>query len=309
MMDSDHTVLKTVTLYCKIIDLQNKIMTISDLISRVEFDLNANRFQCYTGVYLDIMETLRGSKSKFMYNSSDSTKECWITLPFVPQIGQTLPIGYIRNQQLLTIVIDFVENNEASIISSNICIDIDNKHPLSKPNKIPPVVNCKQIQFTGSETLNTQNVKLRLNFAGPIESIFMKFFMYDNKTNKVHSINWIGQILDRVTIRRGATEIVKMPGSYFNTIMPQKMSGIENTDNSIFCWTFAYEPNCIDSNRPTGTMDLGASEYLTIQLEINPEFFASIEYPQEFSLTVDMYAHVWNQLKVENGFCGYAHLL
>lgn len=313
-MDSVNTLLKNITLRVKFSDPKAKITSISKLINNVRFELNSIPIQRYTGMYLEIMEYLYGTVSISDHNKDSTEHEYWINLPWIPNFGEhgksqdcsKFPIGYIQGAQRLSIRVDFADYFEADIspnLFAEIYYEVENPHPLAVPRAIKPVMNWKQIQFCGTEIIANPCNKLRLYFTGPIESLFWRLYLLD-KNHEVHHLTKYTpfQCIKSAKLYRGSIEIVPMlPGTYFNEVVPKRITGKDCDDEDIYCWTFASDSESIGKGIPCGSMDCGNNENLIMQLvlHLNEELFDDIK---GYNLAVDVYAHTLNQIIFDKGY-------
>jgi len=327
--DTDVQIAK-MTLKMRVSDPMASIKAITDIISKVEITVNDNPIQSYYGRFLEILDSMRTVKNYIVEGvnkenmvESKLEKEIYLELPFFPDLdnrvrankgsyevperfldAKCFPLGLIGQQQDLAIKMTFADKKypEADVLYAGIYVEMEHRHPIEEAKLVKPhemYMNWKEVQFTGTENLYAQAHKIRLNFKGPIETLFWKLYLVNEKDEVMY---WPTSLMKSAKLLHKGQELMCLQSNvYYNEIVPTKLAGRASSDPNTFCYTFI----------PTSEMDR--------QLEIGREPRGSFNdedlvliimvcstdnLPEGWEIRLETHAHVWSRMCFRDGRCG-----
>ena len=168
----------------------------------------------------------------------------------------------------------------------------------------------EQLQFTGDESITSQNLKYRMNFNHPVKELVWVFsgagapfgrYEIDDDSESAGAISYDGDgtsIVDPITkakiMLNGHDRMSERAGSYFRYVQPYQHHTRVPT-KPIYVYSFALRP---EEHQPSGTCNFSRID--------NAQLSIQCEYPWEDGSTIKVYATNYNVLRIMSGMAGLA---
>lgn len=176
----------------------------------------------------------------------------------------------------------------------------------------------EQLQFTGEESINSANNKVRLNFNHPVKELVWFARREDNEaanqwanmSGTVQDLTGAGDTLVDAKLQlNGHDRFSTRKARYFGLVQPyQHHTNIPHV--GIYVYSFALKP---EEHQPSGTANFSRIDNATFQLNFNPLLFSGgVIDPSEGSqaatnMKLWVFAVNYNVLRIMSGMGGLAY--
>ena len=177
----------------------------------------------------------------------------------------------------------------------------------------------EQLQFTGQETLTGANERVRLNFNHPVKELVWVSRLAVAEAQNQWSNFTTGTVMgggpcdgaysgtDPMVAAKlqlnGHDRFDTRLARYFNLVQPyQHHTNIPN--NGIYVYSFALKP---EEHQPSGSVNLSRIDNATFQMNFASALFDGTTYGTNRTVTLLMYAHSYNVLRIMSGMGGLAY--
>ena len=203
----------------------------------------------------------------------------------------------------------------ASLFIDYIYLDTDERRRFAQ---VSHEYLIEQLQFTGEETINSANNKIRLNYNHPVKELVWVARTEDAETEcqwsnftdgVVGSAAYTGgnPMVDAKLQLNGHDRFQVRAARYFNLVQPyQHHTNIPAT--GIYVYSFALKP---EEHQPSGTANFSRIDNATFQMTFNPALFLGVDGGVQLldgkTVTLLMYAVNYNVLRIMSGMGGLAY--
>lgn len=210
-----------------------------------------------------------------------------------------------------------VSMQAASLFIDYIYLDTDERRRFAQ---VSHEYLIEQLQFTGEETINGANNKIRLNFNHPVKELVWVARLEDAETEcqwsnftdgVVGSAAYSGgnPMVEAKLQLNGHDRFQVRAARYFNLVQPyQHHTNIPAT--GIYVYSFALKP---EEHQPSGTANFSRIDNATFQMVFNPALFLGTDAVNPVQVldgrTVKLliYAVNYNVLRIMSGMGGLAY--
>jgi len=208
-----------------------------------------------------------------------------------------------------------VSMQSASLFIDYIYLDTDERRRFAQ---VSHEYLIEQVQFTGEETINSANNKIRLNFNHPVKELVWVARLEDAETEcqwtnftdgVVGSAAYAGgnPMIDAKLQLNGHDRFQTRLARYFNLVQPyQHHTNIPAT--GIYVYSFALKP---EEHQPSGTANFSRIDNATFLMTFNPSLFLGIDGGVQLldgkTITLLIYAVNYNVLRIMSGMGGLAY--
>lgn len=198
---------------------------------------------------------------------------------------------------------------DASILVDYIYLDSEERRRFAQ---VGHEYLIEQVQFTGEETINSANNKIRLNFNHPVKELVWVARLEDAETEcqwsnftdgVVGSAAYAGgnPMVDAKLQLNGHDRFQTRLARYFNLVQPyQHHTNIPAT--GIYVYSFALKP---EEHQPSGTANFSRIDNATFLMTFNPALFLGIDGGVQLldgkTITLLIYAVNYNVLRIMSG--------
>jgi hypothetical protein len=199
---------------------------------------------------------------------------------FCRNIGLALPLIALQYHEV-KINIEFSNKSfeDATLWADYIFLDTDERRRFAQ---LSHEYLIEQVQFTGSEAINSSNLSAKLSFNHPVKELIWQEKDKAKLGNTKLMLNGNDRFAERDTM-------------YFTHVQPyQHHTNIPDSGCNINVYSFALKP---EEHQPSGTLNMSRID--TAQLKITDISQATGE--------VKIYAHSYNVLRILSGMGGLAY--
>ena len=259
-------------------------------IKKVEVEIGGQLIDRQYGDWMTIWNELTLSKGKEDgYNTMiDATSDTNAYVPlefwFCRNIGLALPLIALQYHEVkINIEFNSVPFTDATLWADYIFLDTDERRRFAQ---LSHEYLIEQVQFTGSEAINSSNLSAKLSFNHPVKELIWQ------GTGSSANIIKLG---NTKLMLNGNDRFAERDTMYFTHVQPyQHHTNIPDSDCNINVYSFALKP---EEHQPSGTLNMSRID--TAQLKITDISEATGE--------VKIYAHSYNVLRILSGMGGLAY--
>jgi hypothetical protein len=258
-------------------------------IKKVEVEIGGQLIDRQYGDWMEIWNELtlpKGKETGYIkmidgtLASGDSKAYVPLEFWFCRNIGLALPLIALQYHEV-KINIEFanIGFTDATLWADYIFLDTDERRRFAQ---LSHEYLIEQVQFTGSEAINSSNLSAKLSFNHPVKELIWQEKDKTKLGNTKLMLNGNDRFAERDTM-------------YFTHVQPyQHHTNIPDSGCNINVYSFALKP---EEHQPSGTLNMSRID--TAQLKISNISQAIGE--------VKIYAHSYNVLRILSGMGGLAY--
>ena len=226
-----------------------------------------------------------------------------LALPLIALQYHEVKINVEFNDSSVAFVGSIPTDMDCSLYVDYIYLDTDERRRFAQ---VSHEMLIEQLQFTGDESITSQNLKYRMNFNHPVKELvwvfsgngapFGRYSVGNDDLNGVLSAE--ADIEEPITkakiMLNGHDRMSERAGSYFRYVQPYQHHTRVPT-KPIYVYSFALRP---EEHQPSGTCNFSRID--------NAQLSIQCEYPWEDGSTIKVYATNYNVLRIMSGMAGLA---
>jgi hypothetical protein len=300
------------------------------LIKTVELEIGGQRIDKHYGDWLEIWSELTvpeekktgffkmvGKTAAVSTNAITTTETYYVPLQFFfcRNPGLALPLIALQYHEVKI----NVEFNDASVAYAGtpssfdcslyvdyIYLDTDERRRFAQ---VSHEMLIEQLQFTGDESITSQNLKYRMNFNHPVKELvwvfsgagadFGRYSIDDTSGDADTGLDGVGtDLVEPITkakiMLNGHDRMSERAGSYFRYVQPYQHHTRVPT-KPIYVYSFALRP---EEHQPSGTCNFSRIDNAQLSLECSDNWDAGSK--------IKVYATNYNVLRIMSGMAGLA---
>ena len=197
---------------------------------------------------------------------------------FCRNIGLALPLIALQYHEVkINIEFSSIEFGDATLWADYIFLDTDERRRFAQ---LSHEYLIEQVQFTGSEAINSSNLSAKLSFNHPVKELIWQEKDKTKLGNTKLMLNGNDRFAERDTM-------------YFTHVQPyQHHTNIPDSGCNINVYSFALKP---EEHQPSGTLNMSRID--TAQLKLSGGSATAVK----------IYAHSYNVLRILSGMGGLAY--
>lgn len=295
------------------------------MLDKVNLNIGGTTVFSVTGEYMHAVNQLQRSESQksgldfatghMLSQSSDNIIYVPLGMHFTEKYSNALPLlSYSRFQETyLEIYLKPIEKLAASTEMINADLDrvlspemyvlaeyvlLDKWEKADKNSKEQEVM-IEQVNFS-EYTSNQKSFKIPLHVTCPLKEII---FMVQNSSDQdpasnINPFKYTYSSTNKNPIKSmhlniNGSRTLKLPGNYYNTIIPHQCHTNIPTNQGIMVYSFALYP---EMYQPTGSINLNALGDAEMVVELEDDYYE--HFPGLSSANIRMYFRTMNMLKV-----------
>jgi len=272
------------------------------LLKSVEVEIGGQRIDRHTSEWLQVWNELtqeagkkEGYKKMIGKLGSDANRVLYVPLQFwfCRNPGLALPLIALQYHEV-KINVEFASQaemgsgvalNGASLFVDYIYLDTDERRRFAQ---ISHEYLIEQLQFTGGETLNDSDNKVKLNFNHPVKCLIWTL-------KEGNNFDFVEHGECRLQLN-GHERFSTRDGTYFSRVQPYQHMPNVPTDAPIHMYSFGLKPA---EHQPSGTCNMSRIDNATLHIK---KLAANSD-----AKTLNVYAVNYNVLRIMSGMGGLAY--